>query len=669
MSPLLTHQRQVHLDFHTSPFIPGVAADFDAAAFAETFRRARVNSVTIFAKCHHGFAYYPSKVCEPHPQLVPAGRDLLGEQIEALHRAGIRAPIYITVGWDERLTQLHPEWRAMAKNGFYAGTPIVNPGQWRFVNWLHPEVQNHIEALTREVLERYGREVDGFFYDIVFFPPNACWSEESMKFREARGLLEDSPAGFARFHAAAQEAFCSRLERVARGQRPEITVFFNSTSETFFSPSLGIRARLPFMTHMEIESLPSGFWGYFHFPRTARAAMRWGKPWLGMTGRFQTMWGDFGGIKPQAALEFECFRSQALGGANSVGDQLLPRGILDPAAYDLIGAVYERVESAEPFYAGSEPIPQVGITCAGAPSLDPNETSKSDEGAVQMCEETHYDCAMLEEDSRLEGLDLVILNDTTPLTPAFADKLRTYYEQGGRLLISHRGGCDEAGRWLLGFLPVRVLGEAAEAPSYWRVAPSFCPSLARGDRVVYQRGLRLEAGPGSEVLAERVRPYFERNDALYCSHLQTPPRPEPSGEPAILAGERFVLFAEPIFREYRQSGNLAVRDAWRAAMQRLIGPPPFGNGLPTTVQVYPRRRGQDLLLTLLHYVPVRKALNVDVIEERGVLGGEILRLPPAAQQVRVFGGPELEKESAGGFLLPAGTRGRLLLEVPGFFAS
>ncbi len=118
------------------------------------------------------------------------------------------------------------------------------------------------------------------------------------------------------------------------------------------------------MTHFEIESLPSGAWGYYHFPRMARMQSHWGKFWLGMTGRFQKAWGDFGGIKPQAALEYECFRSQALGGGNSVGDQLPPRGALDPAAYDLIGAVYAQCEEAEPFYEGSSAIAQIGILSA-----------------------------------------------------------------------------------------------------------------------------------------------------------------------------------------------------------------------------------------------------------------------------------------------------------------
>ncbi len=47
--------RQVHLDFHTSEHIAGVADDFDAEAFADTLAKAHVDSVTCFARCHHGW--------------------------------------------------------------------------------------------------------------------------------------------------------------------------------------------------------------------------------------------------------------------------------------------------------------------------------------------------------------------------------------------------------------------------------------------------------------------------------------------------------------------------------------------------------------------------------------------------------------------------------------
>jgi hypothetical protein len=656
-------QRQIHLDFHTSPHIADVGVEFDAAEFAATMKKAYVNSATIFAKCHHGYIYFPGSSCPQHPALN--GRDLLGEQIEALHREGIRCPIYITVGWEARAAQEHPEWRAMFKNGCFGDWQTGHPGQWKFLNWLHPEYQDHMEAVTREVIARYGKEVDGFFYDICFFPKGACWSPESVKFRKQHGLLDDSAAGHERFLAKAQCEFSKKYWNIIRGLCPEATVFFNAGSDTFIEPGLGGRARYDFMSHMEIESLPSGFWGYYHFPRLARSSGHWGKPWLAMTGRFQTLWGDFGGIKPQAALEYECFRPQALGGGNSIGDQLPPRGKLDPAAYDLIGSVYKQCAEAEPFYAGSTPLLQVGIYTSGVAGADGDETNKSDEGAIQMCEEAHYESQLLDSESELTGLDLVILSDGCTLTQAVVAKLKAFYSAGGKLLVSHKGGCDVSGRWALDFLPIQLQGDVELFPTFWRATEGFWPEMGRSDRVFYQQGLVVTA-PGCEVWVDRVLPYFKRDDVRYCSHLQSPPVSNVSGQPAVVAGDRFVYFADPIFREYRQAGNIAARDVWKRAMERLIGPAPVGAGLASTILVSPRRRGDDLIVTLLHYVPVRKALNIDMIEERMSFAGEILRVTGATTAVAWPEKSPLEKVGEGAFALPAG-RGRLLIELPGYF--
>lgn len=664
------HQRQVHLDFHTSPFIPDVGCEFDAREFARTFKQAHVNSVTVFAKCHHGQCYYPTKSGTQHPAL--AGRDLLGEQIEALHRENIRAPIYTTVVWEEDAAQKHPEWRQMTRAGHFAGWTTsadqknTQPGMWKFINFLDPDYQDYMEAHLREICGRYGDAVDGIFLDILFFAPGACWSEASTRFREQHGLVADNPAAFDQFQALAQVEFAEKFTGIIHGMQPRATVFYNAGNDTNMHPRVGPRPRGAAMTHFEIESLPSGSWGYQHFPRMARAQSHWGKFWLGMTGRFQKMWGDFGGIKPQAALEYECFRSQALGGGNSVGDQLPPRGTLDPGAYDLIGAVYAQCEAAEPYYAGSHAIPRIGVFSA---SYAGSDGGKSEEGAVMMCEETHHDCAVLDTASDLEGFDLLILPDTTVIRPELKSKLREFYRKGGNLLVSYRGGFDEEGAWALDFLPLSFSGEVEKFPNYWRARSDFMPQMMRSERVFYQQGMNVRGGAATRVLVDRVLPYFKRTDVRFSSHFQTPPVAEPDEFPAVIAGERFVYFADPIFREYRQSGNLAARDAWKSGMVRLIGEPPFGAGLPTTMRVYPRRRGDDLLLALLHYIPVRKALDVDIIEEASSFAGESLRLPPKAKEVRIF--PEGTKLPAAGdhcYLLPM-TKGRLLLEVPGFFAS
>ena len=65
-------RRTIHLDFHTSPLIPDVGVDFDADAFARTFKDAHVDSVTVFAKCHHGRLYFDTDRPERHPGLTAA---------------------------------------------------------------------------------------------------------------------------------------------------------------------------------------------------------------------------------------------------------------------------------------------------------------------------------------------------------------------------------------------------------------------------------------------------------------------------------------------------------------------------------------------------------------------------------------------------------------------
>ena len=68
----------------------GVGAAFDPETFVATLKAAHVNSITMFAKCHHGWSYYPTKVGAPHPNL--ARPDLLGDMVGGAERRRYRMP-------------------------------------------------------------------------------------------------------------------------------------------------------------------------------------------------------------------------------------------------------------------------------------------------------------------------------------------------------------------------------------------------------------------------------------------------------------------------------------------------------------------------------------------------------------------------------------------------
>ncbi len=662
--------RQVHLDFHTSPYIPDLFSEFDAETFADTMQRAHVNSVTIFAKCHHGMSYFPTALGTAHPALN--GRDAVAEMITALHARGIQAPIYTTMVWEEKLAHLHPEWRQMKRDGTYArlepaAPGFINPDKWTFLCFNNPEYGDYLEKHIREIATRY--QVDGVFMDIVFMHNDGCFCDTCTELRRQHGWLEHTREHHWKFEKWSRDQIGKRLSKALHEIHPDARLFFNGVARTSVEAHWNAQPLLPFATQWEIESLPSGFWGYQHFPRLARHAEAQGIPWLGMTGRFQRMWGDFGGIKPQAALEYECFRSQALGGANSVGDQLPPRGTLEPAAYDLIGAVYAQVEVAEPFYEGSSGLPEVGIFLAGHPSLPEEKTAFAEEGAVLALGEAHYDVHVLDDSLDLSRYPLVVLPDFTLITDTLYQKLRRYYEAGGKIILSYRAGFGIDGQWKLDFLPLEPHGEVEKFPTYWRSTETFWSETRSSDRVFYEAGLNITARAGTEVLIERVLPYFKRTDAHFMSHFQTPPVATADKHPAVIRGKNFVYFADPVFSGYRIHGVTFYRDVLERVTQSMIGKPRVGAGLPRGVLAVARKRKDDLIVTLLNYQPVRKSVEIDVIEEASSFAGEtlVIRDLPSTTQPRLFAGVPLEK-SGDGFLLPT-TKGRLLIEIPNYFAG
>jgi hypothetical protein len=321
--------RQIHLDFHTSPDIPDVGADWDAAHFADTLTRARVNSVTIFATCHHGMSYYPSKVAPVHPSL---SFDLLGAQIEACHRAGIRCPIYLTVAWNVSAAERHPEWRQVDVSGKQVGVTPTEPGwPWMCVNNGYAD---ELIAQTEELLALYGSECDGFFYDILMYHGQGCVCVHCLReLREAGADPHDPRHRRAQNHRSARR-FMERASGLIRSRLPQASIFYNSRW------GLNFRDEKQHYSQVEIESLPTGGWGYAFYPLWSRYGRTFGLPMLGMTGRFHRTWADWGGLKHPEALKFECGGILANGGAVSVGDQLHPRGRLNEFVYDVIGEAY-----------------------------------------------------------------------------------------------------------------------------------------------------------------------------------------------------------------------------------------------------------------------------------------------------------------------------------------
>ncbi len=670
--------RQVHLDFHTSEHIDSVGADFDPIQFQEALRAGNVDSITVFAKCHHGWSYYPTKVGAPHPHL--ARPDLLGEQIKACAEIGIAAPVYITVQWDERTAREHPEWRVMRADG--------GPGQDQLSALWHPlclsntGVVDQIIAHAEELIELY--DPVGFFFDILL--PWQCVCPNCVAKMQAEGRNPEAAEDRLANHRDLIMSYYERVSQAVWKRSPRCRVFHNSGH----IPK-GERERWAYFSHLELESLPTGGWGWDHFPLSARYAATLGMEFLGMTGKFHTLWGEFGGYKTETSLIYECASMAAQGGRCSVGDQLHPRGRMDLPTYRRLGAAYARVKRLEPYVRGAKPCSELAIFPVeasealkrkngerGGHSLSGQSAGyDSDVGAVRVLLEGHRMFDLVDGDSDFSRYKALLLPDAVVLDPATASKLRSYVDAGGALILSGSSGMDYAERSFLLDIGAEYEGrESRFRPDYLEAGNALLNSGTAGSRLVespfvmYERAKHVKAGT-AEVLAKIREPYFNRTWDAFCSHQHAPARLDVEASyDGVLRRGRMIYFSHPIFGAYAKVGQPLYRDLVLAALDLLYPSPNLLASLPSGARATLQRQ-DEAGRTILHLLyapaalrgsnhPVPGATNrmVEIVEDAAPLFDIDCSVRLAAKPKRVhlvMAGEDLPfewKDSRASFRLP-----------------
>ncbi|MCR1843343.1 alpha-amylase family protein [Murimonas intestini] len=609
--------RQVHLDFHTSEYIPDVAGQFNGEEFAAMAKDAHVNSMTVFARCVHGFMYYPSQKFPErvHPTLVK--RNLLQEQVKALHHEGIKAPVYIAVQWDRFTAERHPEWLVRKRDGSHEGHSFVDSGFDQAL-CVNTDFYKFLEEHTMEVMDLLGDELDGLFFDMVGTRP--CYCSACRKEMRALGIDMRDDEAVRAFTKSTVDRFKERMSRKIRERKPDCTIFYNAGH---VGPCTA--ASQDAYSHFELESLPAG-WGYLHFPITARYVRLFNKDCLGMTGKFHREWGDFHSLKNLAALEFEAFRILSYGFAISIGDQLEPYGKLNPAAYRLIGKVYSQVEEYEEYARPSEAVTEAALI-TGEPPIYEQRIPKSIMGAAQMLEELGLQFDIVDCSYELAGYKLVILPDELVVTEEMQEKLDEYVEAGGRVLSCGKGGLSQGGRYPRCF-QADYEGEEKMYPSFLVPEGTMARGLEEGcEYVHYMKGESIRPVGSGAVLLEARKQYFQRDREKFCSHVYTP---SDKGElfPAAVRTERTVLLAHPMFGQYRVCAPFWCKQLISNALDELLDSRLVRHNGPSSLVVNLRYQPQKnrYCIHLLSYIPIRKSEKIDIIEERTVVNQVELQL-------------------------------------------
>lgn len=589
-------QRAIQLDFHTMPGIHDIGRDFDADEFADTLQSAGVEYINVFARCNLGFAYYPTKIGIVYPGLKV---DLLGRMVSACHRRKIQVVAYFNAGLDHEHALRHRDWCKVNRDGQVY--EMNQMGHFFRRLCLNTGYRPHLLAMVAEVMNRY--PVDGFFLDCFSFTP--CYGVECLDGMRRLGMDPMDDRAVTDYCWRITELFVKEVQRLVKPRG--LNLYCNGVPYDRQS------------THIELEVLPTGGWGYDVLPFVIRYARTLGKPYYLMTGRFHESWGDFCGLRPEPSLQFDCYNSIANGGTCSVGDHLHPRGKLIPAVYRTIRNVFAETARLDPWTANARPLTEMAIL---APPLK-NYPGRYDfslesiQGATRILVELKQQFDIIDGDAALARYRVILLPDQMTVDQGLRRKLTDHLWRGGMLISSAYAGMNpKKTGFALGAYRLAFQGPEPYTPTFFKTAREVSRDLPDMLVTIYDPGIAMQARKGAKVLAELWKPYFNvKSWDRYHENLYTPPE-KSTGRPALVRCGNVFHFSFPIFASYFEHAVVAYKHLLRNCLEQAFPRPLVKvEGFPSFGQATVTVQGKRRMVHLLTYVPELRGKRAQIVEE------------------------------------------------------
>ena len=595
--------RQVHLDFHTSEHLKNIGEKFDKASWQKALVDAHVSSINIFAKGHHGYSYYPTKIGTQHPNL---DFDLLKSQLEASHEVGIKTPFYFAIGWSVLDAVTHPEWVIKNKNGKSKKGDLIqslnNEDPYPNFTWelLMPE-GGYLEMIlkqTEELCKNY--ELDGFWYDII--PNNAInYNAYSRAGFKKAGIDVDNDLEVEMHHVEKLKFFMASCNAIIKKYHPDASIFYNWS--THMNNSNTFKYKLyEYNTSYDLEDLPTTWEGYNEFPLRAKYFSNMGKPVTGMSGKFHTAWGEFGGFKYPNALKYEAASMIAFGANVNFGDQLHPSGIIDSETYKNIGSAFSYVKSIEAFGPGGKQVAKTGLWM----TFD-NHTEQAT-SLLLLDTQTNY--VVVNNLKDWSDLELIIIPSKPNLSAKNVETLNQFVADGGKLLVLGEGALKKDKSGFALDVGGTYLGKASYDVDYTVVSEALSKNVVRSPFLNYIPAIKIKPDSTVNLLASIREPYFSRTKSHYTSHQNTPYNLQPAIHPAIYRDGNIMVVAHPLDKMYLKYGAQIHRELFKNTLDALLTTPMVRANLPSSGRLnllhFPEKN--RYVAHLLYAVPVQRGV-------------------------------------------------------------
>jgi len=588
--------RQIHLDFHTGEKVPDVAKYYSNDEFGSMLKASHINSINLFAKCHHGMFYYFDSKFAVHPNLK---QDLLPMMIDTCQKNNVDTALYISAGIDEYMANLHPDWICRDRQGKTMWTKeYLDPG-FRMLCFNTPYL-DVLKAQTEEILTKFPT-IKEVFFDIC--DERVCFCPSCLNDYEQAGIDLDDQEAIKQHAKSVYRRYYQEINELVRRINPNLRIFHNMGNIVKNDPDL-----IHSNTHGEIESLSTGSWGYDYFPLNVTYIRQTGMDLVGHAGKFHTSWGDYGGYKHPNALIYETALHVAYGAKSLIGDQLHPSGKFDRYTYESIGKAYSRIERLEPWLEGVKPLVDIGVVsqdCMGR-SFKPT----GDIGASRILMQGHYLFDLIDMYSDFSKYKIIILPDSIEIHESDFAKYKEFLDGGGKLLASGISGTKQ-GSFVFD-LGAHMLGKDPVKPTFVEIDDTL--QTIHGVKATMYEDSYLTELTGT-LLMSKVEPYAKRTVTNFSSHLYNPyGQKKHSG---ITQGKDGIYLCWEVFKDYYINGSLWAKEIVLSLLDRLIDQrPQLTTNLPSCgiVTLFDQPDHHRMVNHLLYAVPVLRG-DVQVIED------------------------------------------------------
>lgn len=660
-----TSFRRHLLDMHIPDWNPKFLSKLDAERYIELLVQARVDTAMVYTSSCLGLCYWPTPIGHMHAGLQ--GRDFIGRMVELCKENGLNVILYHNY-WSKWAYDTYPEWRFISAKGQGTAEYLWQPGRYG-VCCLNSPYRDFLIRQVEDLAVNY--DAEGVWIDMIHWPYSVCYCPHCRKrYRDETGSelpnsVDWGDPDWIRLQRTRERwlaEFAADITAAVKRIRPAMSVGHQCASWP-----VGWQNGLTADFFRQTDYTSGDFYGdalFQSFTCKALYHLSENKPFEFMTSRSPDLH-HHTTMKSPELLRAHAYSALANHSAFLIIDAIDPEGTMDPTVYEVIGGVYQELESYQNYFRpDAESCQDVAIYINfeseidfadnGKPVMETAVEKRFVKNAMKAAkvlieQNIPYGVLTKKNLGELSRFQVLVLPNLAMMDEEEAEAIRQFVQLGGSVYASKstsltdKKGTRHSNFMLADVFGVNLLGETEETVTY------MSPADVKDDRFLRYSGqtplmilgtqLKVEPHPDSRVSASLTLPYTRPDDPTTCASAISNPPGTATSFPSLIEhryGAGRSLYAAGNLESMEESEH---KEIFAGLIRSLAtNPLAFESTAPKSVELT-LFHDQDERRYLLHLLNFQKELpNIHVhdISVRVRLNGktpESVSLAPREEQL------------------------------------